>query len=43
MVRQVQDCFGKPACFNTALAVCRDLILLSTLKCSLVIGEYQME
>ena len=27
-----QKCFGNPACFKTALAVCLDLILPSTTK-----------
>jgi len=28
--RAGQNAFGNPACFKTAFAVCRDLILLST-------------
>jgi len=37
-----QNCLGKPACFNTAFAVCLDLILLSTGKRISVIGLNQI-
>ena len=37
-----QNCFGMPACFNTALAVWRDRILWSTGKRRSVIGLYQI-
>jgi hypothetical protein len=34
--------FNIPACFNTPLAVCLDLILLSTTNLLFVIGLYQI-
>lgn len=37
-----QNCFSSPACFSTPLAVCRDLMLLSTGKLRLVTGLYQI-
>ena len=37
--KQSQKAFGSPACFNTALAVCLDLITESTGNRFSVIGE----
>jgi hypothetical protein len=37
-----QNRFGIPACFKTAFAVWRDLILLSTTKLRLLIGLNQI-
>lgn len=38
----VQNCFAKPACLSTALAVWRDLMVLSTVMQRLVIGLNQI-
>jgi len=37
-----QNCFGRPACFNTPLAECLDRIFPSTVNGRLAIGENQI-
>jgi hypothetical protein len=41
-VRCAQNAFANPACFRTALAVCLDLILLSTVIGRRAVGQSQI-